>query len=75
MSSVTERIAQVRQPHGGYVRIRDFQSAQTDDGYVLGEENIHPTLVGLAVDYLTRFMLGDSIYDAFRISISGAELV
>ena len=75
MSSVTARINEIHQPHGGYVRIKDFQCAQTDDGYTLGEENIHPTLVGLAVDYLTRFMLGNDVYNAFDVSLLGAASV
>ena len=34
------------------------------------EENIHPSLVGLVVDYLTRFMLGKTASEAFEISLS-----
>lgn len=38
-------------------------------------ENIHASLVGLAVDYLTRFMMGTSVEEAFRISLCGSALV
>ena len=44
-----------------------------DDGKTLNEaENIHALLIGLAVDYLTRFMMGTSVEEAFKISLQGA---
>jgi hypothetical protein len=36
-------------------------------------ENISANIVGMAVDYLTRFMLSNDLKDAFRISIRGVE--
>lgn len=54
MVSVTQRIGQVKQPYGGYLRSSDFSRINLEDGKVLGEGNIHSSLVGLAVDYLTR---------------------
>lgn len=36
------------------------------------EENIHSSLVGLAVDYLTRYSMGTPLEDAFQISLWGA---
>lgn len=42
-----------------------------DDGKVLGQERIHPTTMGMIVDYLTRWQYGDKIDDAFQISIFG----
>ena len=39
------------------------------------EENVSPGLVGIAVDYLTRFMSGTSAEDAFKISQMGAATV
>ncbi len=51
-----------------------FSKEILNDGIQLGpEENIHASLIGLAVDYLTRFMLGDSVDKAFHISSLGAE--
>lgn len=73
MYSVTKRIGTIKQPYGGYLRIKDFNATVFDDGKVLNPvENISPSLVGLAVDYLTRFMLGAELKDAFRISLIGA---
>lgn len=34
-------------------------------------ETVSPGLIGSAVDYLTRFMLGDSVKEAFAISMLG----
>ena len=41
----------------------------------LGPENIHPNLVGLAVDYLTRIMTGATAEDAFTVAQRGALLL
>ncbi len=73
MSSVTQRINQVTQPRGGFIPSSKFSLQKLDDGQTLNdEENIHATLIGLAVDYLTRFAMGDSAREAFDISCEGA---
>ncbi len=74
MSSVTRRIAQIQQPKGGYLRSSLFSEICYNDGKTLGDDNIHATIIGLAVDYLTRFMMGASKDEAFRISIRGYEI-
>lgn len=38
-------------------------------------ENIHASLIGLAVDYLTRFMNETKVEDSFRISLMGANII
>lgn len=74
MYTVTGRIQRIKQPYGGYLRVRDLNVKQFDDGKALFDnENIHPGLVGLAVDYLTRFIMGASLEDAFQISLLGAR--
>ncbi|WP_142828592.1 hypothetical protein [Planococcus soli] len=76
MVSVTTRIGKVKQPRGGYINPRDLSLVELTDGIQLHpEENIHATLVGLAVDYLTRFTLGTSLEEAFAISLKGARNV
>lgn len=76
MASVTQRVAAIKQPHGGYLPMKFFKKEVFDDGLVLNEnENIHASLVGMAVDYLTRFLLGDSVDKAFHISCLGASKV
>lgn len=73
MYSVTKRISMIKQPYGGYLNKKQFEVSSIDDGKVLnGTENIHASLVGLAVDYLTRFMMGTPVMEAFRISLQGA---
>lgn len=76
MASVTQRINEIQQPYGGYLPMKLFAKEQIIDGVTLNEtENIHPGLVGLAVDYLTRFMSGSTVDQAFHISILGASLI
>lgn len=76
MYSVTQRIANIKQPRGGYLPARMFQQTQLHDNEVLNEvENVSPNLVGLAVDYLTRFLTGTPLNSAFSISLSGATII
>ena len=73
MYSVTKRIGMVKQPRGGYINKKNLTVIQLDDGITLNEgENIHASLVGLSVDYMTRFMMGTKKEDAFSISLKGA---
>lgn len=70
------RIGKVKQPRGGYIKPKDLSVLELKDNIELHtEENIHPTLVGLAVDYLTRFTLGTSLEESFKISLRGARNV
>ena len=73
MYSVTKRISMVKQPYGGYLNKKQFDITTIDDGKILNEkENIHASLIGLAVDSLTRFLMGTSAEEAFKISLQGA---
>lgn len=71
MASVTARIKEVKQPKGGYIKPSQFRKIIYNDGIDLGEENLHPSIIGIVVDYLTRYMSGDDIEEAFKISILG----
>ena len=63
----------VKQPRGGYVNPSQFEKIEFDDGITPNEnENIHPAVVGLVVDYMTRFCLDNDITKAFEISLRGA---
>ena len=74
MASVTQRISQIKQPYGGFLPMKNFTKEIFNDGLTLNEnENIHASLVGIAVDYLTRFSLGNSADKAFNISCLGAS--
>lgn len=73
MSSVTHRIKEITQPRGGYIKPSQFKIYDFDDGLILSEnENVHASVIGMAVDYLTKFALGTDIKDAFSISYMGA---
>lgn len=65
----------MKQPWGGYIRPKTaFHVQQFDDETALNdEENIHLILVGLLVDYLTRFMNGAPLEDAFKVSLQRAK--
>lgn len=75
MSTVTQRIGEIKQPRGGYIKPSQFAARFMDDGKTLAEsENVHPSIMGLSVDYMTRYLMGADVRDAFSISIRGAEL-
>ena len=76
MASVTQRIKEIKQPTGGYVNIKEFKCIKLKNLNELNPlENIHPTLIGLAVDYLSRFMVTKDVVEAFKVSSLGAFLV
>ncbi len=75
MYSVTRRIRSIKQPEGGYVNISKFSIEKIEDDFLLNEnENINPGVVGMAVDYLTRFVMGERVEKAFQISFRGAMI-
>ena len=65
--SVMQRIKQVDQPKGGYIKPKEFKAELLDEGTeaLNPAENVSPILIGLAMDYMTRFMSGASAEDAF----------
>lgn len=74
MYSVTGRIRSIKQPRGGYIKPSEFKTIELNDGQVLNDkENVHASIIGMAVDYLTRLMIGSDLLEAFKISIKGAN--
>lgn len=78
MTSVVQRIKNVKQPRGGYINPKMLKLSYPGgcDGPALLDhkaENLSPSLVGTAVDYLARLVNGAEPRDAFRISLLGAE--
>ena len=74
MSTVVQRIKEISQPRGGYINPKKMQLNQLTDNEILyPQENIHATTIGMAVDYLTRYMIGEEKKKAFEISLLGAE--
>ncbi|NMB18934.1 MAG: hypothetical protein GX984_05715 [Erysipelothrix sp.] len=73
-SSVTGRIDNIDQPRGGYLSISKFDEVPIKDEWELKDnENLHASIVGMAVDYLTRACLGAKALDAFEVSLKGAS--
>ena len=76
MSSVTQRINQIKQPRGGYLNPNLLEKEQLYCEKSLNpEENVSSGLVGLAVDYLTRFMKTGDKFGSFSISLRGAKII
>lgn len=79
MPSVTQRIKQVKQPRGGYINPRKMLTHRELDilkpPYDATLENVSPSLVGIAVDYLMRFMSGAPVEEVFQVSFYGARRV
>ncbi len=76
MKTVTGRANEVKQPYGGYIRPKNLLVKSFDDGIELHpQENISAALIGLAVDYLTRFMMNGNASKAFDISLKGAYTI
>ncbi len=75
MSSVTKRISEIKQPRGGYIKPSKFDIFKIEDAHVLNEvENIHASIVGMAVDYLTRYAMGTEPSEVFEVSCMGAKI-
>ena len=73
MQSVARIARTAKQPRGGYINPKLLASETFDDGIVLHEvENVHASIVGMAVDYLTRCQRGMEVEKAFHISWEGA---
>lgn len=75
MTSVTGRVRTYKQPYGGFVNLSVFTYKHFFDDVVLHEENIHPSTIGMVVDYLTRFIIGKSPSSVFSVSTRGAYLM
>ena len=75
MQTVTGRINEIKQPSGGYVKPRSLLRIKYDDGKTLNDkENFPPQLIGIVVDYLTRYMLTEDVYESFDISYRGSKI-
>lgn len=76
MPSVTQIVGTAHQPRKGYLPLSKFDMTEYSDGrFVSGVYNIHPAIVGLAVDYGTRLAQGAPIRDVFSVALAGAALV
>ncbi|MBQ9198999.1 MAG: hypothetical protein IJ141_02345 [Lachnospiraceae bacterium] len=75
MASVTGRIKEIKQPRGGYVKASSMHVENLNDGLTPNEkENLPGNIVGLVVDYMTRFILSNDAEKAFFNSLLGAGI-
>ena len=76
MYSVTQRIKMIQQPRGGYIPLSIFDEIQFWDDKEISEVSSGVKAIqGMAVDYLTQFLLGQAKEAAFGISLLGAQIV
>ena len=69
-----QRVKTIQQPGHGFIDPANLDCTPFDDGIVLSNENIPAYVVGTAVDYLSRMMLGATPVEAFEISLLGARV-
>ena len=71
MTTVTGAAKSIKMP-SRYIRMSDFFKTSFDDDVNLDDnENIPPSLLGSTVDYLTRFIINQSVEKSFEISWKG----
>lgn len=79
MVSVKRRATAFTQPRGGFVNPRvlgvEYQRGAGPDPIDHKIENVHPSLVGMSVDYLTRLARGTKPMDVFAVSMQGARML
>ena len=74
--SVSKRVSEVKQPRGGFLNPRLLTVAEVSGDHEtvsLEKENVHATIIGLVVDYMTRYMLTDDLIESFHVSMMGAS--
>lgn len=75
MSAILEVINNVKQPENGYLPVDKFNKLYfNDDLEVSDEENIPIELVGIVIDYMTRYLLIGDAKNCFRVSLTGAMI-
>lgn len=73
--SVARRIRQIAQPRGGYINPKTLHSYSLGNGIeeLHNDDTLYTFQMGMLVDYMTRFESGDSLEEAFKVSIGGAR--
>lgn len=75
MQSVTQVVKAFKQPRGGFIKPKEFEEVKFDDGKtILDGGCVHQQIIGMSVDYLTRYELGQDRDEAFRIQLMGADI-
>ena len=73
--TVTERVKTIKQPRGGFINSKNYETIPLENGIesLHPQESLHATVIGIAVDYMTRYMTGTSLENAFEVSLKGAR--
>ena len=75
MPSIYQRISEIKQPRGGIISINDFIKTEFIDNKILFPlENLSAQLIGSIIDYLSRFLLTNSIEKSFVNLLLGGWL-
>lgn len=77
-NSVTGRIKAISQPRGGYLPAKMLVPHTLDDSrelFPMADETVHPSLIGTAVDSLTRACITKDVEESFKASRRGAQNV
>ncbi|ANZ57626.1 hypothetical protein BGL34_06695 [Fructilactobacillus lindneri] len=78
-TTVTGRLKEIKQPRGGLIKKSDFtkELLNPDSKFIsLTDESLNPALVGLTVDYLTRYQLygAEKAFAISRIGLHNLEI-
>lgn len=74
--SVSQCAKHIKQPRGGYIKRTDFEKTEIFDNEIdSGIENISPSLIGMTVDYLTRYTITKDAKKAFDIPLKGVKCI
>lgn len=73
MASILETIKNLKQPEGGYLSPNAFKEIFLNDELeITSSENIPLSIVGIVIDYMTRYLLIGDAKNCFRVSLTGA---
>lgn len=76
MASILETIKNTKQPENGYLNPEDFKEIYlSDELKITDSENIPLSIVGIVIDYMTRFLLIGDAKNCFRVSLTGANII
>lgn len=77
MPSVVKRISEIKQPRAGYLPVSNLIIDQLEDDEIIFNtlENVSPIIVGLAVDYLTRFMYTGDLSNSFVVPLLSLDIL
>jgi hypothetical protein len=74
MYSVSQRVKMIKQPKNGYLDPLDMECVELEHGELHVSENLPGYIVGLVVDYLSRYCFNHDVDKAFEISLLGAKV-